>query len=402
MKRYVRIGTALLAAVVLSWYCFPSVYGALHVPVCTDPGSITSAPALRISASDSQFVRSGNDERLSDYRETEQTVRLFGLIPLRTFYEPSNRRTVRIGGEAVGVILHTLGVQIVGLGALDTDDGNRSPAADAGLLPGDMILSVNGTPVTDTASFMRLCTSSGGTCTLSCLRNQEPFTVTLQPERDRDGALKIGAWVRDSTSGIGTLSFYDAQRGAYAALGHGVTDVDTQKLLSPATGFLTEAKITSVRTGSAQEAGELIGTFSVLESDRIATIETNTEFGISGKLTKRPEQTVPEVAIAPADAAHLGNAEIYATVDGETARSYAVRIIRVDVQSAPSIQGMMIEIIDPELLSKTGGIVQGMSGSPLIQDGKLIGVVTHVFVSHPTRGYCLYAAWMAQKLLPST
>lgn len=402
MKRIIRIGTLVFAVVLLAWYAVPSVFRTLHAPDRIDPKSVIAAPALRLSESDVQFVRTGGDERLYERTETKQTLRLFGILPLRAFSTIGSAQSVRIGGEAVGVVLRTDGVQIVGLGEVDTDHGRISPAANAGLSAGDMILAVNGNTVENTASFMRLCESAIGGCTLSCLRDGKPFSVSLQPERDSNGALRIGAWVRDSTSGIGTLSFYDPDSRAYAALGHGVTDVDTGKLLSPATGFLSAATITEIRRGSANEAGELIGTFSSRESDAIATVEHNTEFGISGILTAFSDPSAQSFAIAPSDAVHLGDAYICSTVQGNTVKAYSVRVIRVDVQSAPSIQGMMIEITDPELLSLTGGIVQGMSGSPLIQDGRLIGVVTHVFISHPTRGYCLYAEWMAQKLLPST
>lgn len=402
MKRLIRAFTALFALISLAWYCLPSVYRTLHAPDCTERSAVRSAPALRVAEPELQFVRSGSDERLSSVQQTETTVRLFGVLPVRTFHSPAKRRSVSLGGRTVGVILKTQGVQIVGLGDVDTEDGRRSPAADAGLHAGDMILAVNGSAVSDTASFMRLCEASGGSCTLSCLRQGEPFTVTLRPERDSDGALRIGAWVRDSTSGIGTLSFFDPDTGAYAALGHGVTDVDTGKLLSPATGYLTEATVTGIRRGDGTEAGELIGTFSAKESDAIATVVQNTEFGIAGSLRTQAGILGNRIEIAPSDAAHLGDAYICSTVEGTDVQTYRVRVIRVDVQSAPSVQGLMIEIVDEALLDRTGGIVQGMSGSPLVQDGRLIGVVTHVFVSHPTRGYCLYAAWMSEKLLPST
>ena len=402
MKRFCRFASILSAALILTWYCLPSVYQTLHAPDCISRSALQSTPALRLSEPQAQYVRSGNDERLQNVAETSYTLKLFGILPLRVFRSPNSAQTVQIGGEAVGVILKTQGVQIVGLGDVDTEDGRKSPATDAGLKAGDMILAVNGTQVSDTASFMQLCERCVGSVMLSCQREGRQFSVSLTPERDSDGVLRIGAWVRDSTSGIGTLSFYDPTTRAYTALGHGVTDVDTGKLLSPATGYLTEASITQVRQGNANEAGELIGVFSSKERDAIATVTQNTDFGIAGILTTFSDASAQAYPIAPSDAAHLGDAVLYATVDGSGVQAYAVRVIRMDVQSAPSVQGMMIEITDPTLLSKTGGIVQGMSGSPLIQDGRLIGVVTHVFVSHPTRGYCLYAAWMAEKLLPST
>ena len=264
-----------------------------------------------------------------------------------------------------------------------------------------MILALDGKPVTDVNALMAAVEQVQDACTLSCLRDGEPFTAVLTPVRDRDGTVRIGAWVRDSTSGIGTLSFYDADSGHFAALGHGITDVDTGKLLSPATGFLTDATITGLRKGTASEAGELIGTFSLNSADAIATVEHNTAFGIAGTLHESPSESV-RMPIASPEQAHLGDAVIRSTIDGEGVKEYRVRVIRVDVQSAPEMQGMMIEIVDPTLLERANGIVQGMSGSPLLQDGKLLGVVTHVFLNRSARGYCLYAAWMEEKLLPST
>ena len=401
MKRFLRAVTALLSAILLGWYCVPTVYRTLHLPERVDASVSVSAPALRLDRSDVAPVSQSRDERLRDVSEESYSVRLFGLLPIRTLSLTARQRTVCVGGETVGVILKTNGVQIVGIGYVDSEEGRISPAATAGLKEGDVICAVDGQPVTDTKSFVALC-ADADRCTLSCMRGDESFSVTLEPAIDSDGAKRIGAWVRDSTSGIGTLSFYDAQSGAYTALGHGVTDVDTGKLIAPATGYLTEVMLTGIRTGDADSAGELLGQFSDQKADAIATVTKNTAFGIAGTLNGFTDPNQERIEIAPSGAAHPGDAVIRSTIDTGGVREYRVRVIRVDVQSSPETQGMMIEIADEELLQKTNGIVQGMSGSPVIQDGKLIGVVTHVFVSRPTRGYCLYAEWMAQKLLPST
>lgn len=397
-----KLVTALCAAILLGWYCLPSVYRLLHLPLYVDAGETLRAPALSTAGDGARFVRESGDERLYEQTEVRETVRLFGLVPLRTVTVSSQNRQVFVGGEAVGIVLKTQGVQIVGIGKVDTDHGAVSPAADAGLSAGDMILAVDGMPVTDIASFVACCGAVQGACTLSCLRDGQPFSAELTPERDRDGTVRIGAWVRDSTSGIGTLSFYEAEDGRYTALGHGVNDVDTGKLFAPAEGYLTEAEIRGVRKGGADEAGELYGTFLTGEQDSIASIETNTVFGIAGKLNAFSSLYAQRMPIAQPEAAHLGDAYIRSTIDGTEVKTYRVRIIRVNVQSSPQMQGMMIEVVDPDLLQLTNGIVQGMSGSPLIQDGRLLGVVTHVFVSQPTRGYCLYAAWMESELMPST
>ena len=401
-QKWLRSATALLAAVLLAWYACPSVWRLLHLQDCVDADTSLSAPAIRATADGARFVRESGDERLSLRTDRTETLRLFGVLPLRTVTVSTETKTVCAGGEAVGIVLKTQGVQIVGLGRVDTGDGSVWPAASAGLRAGDMILAVNGVPVSDAETFTAQCAAADGFCTLSCLRDGTPFSAELTPIKDRDGVVRIGAWVRDSTSGIGTLSFYDGNSGRFTALGHGVTDVDTQKLLSPATGFLSKVTLSGVRTGGAEEAGELLGTFSSDQKDAIALVEMNTAYGIAGVLLSSISDGDPQVPIAQPASAHLGDAEIRSTVDGEGVRTYRVRVIRVNVQSSPGIHGMMIEIVDPDLLARTGGIVQGMSGSPLIQDGRLIGVVTHVFVGQPTRGYCLYAAWMLENLSPST
>ncbi len=399
MKRFLRIVSTLLAAMLLGWYFSPKAYRVLHLPDTVDPGTELSAPALAATVTDAQLVRGSGDERIAEALDTNVYITLFGVLPLKTVTVSTHAKTVAVSGKAVGVVLKTEGVQIVGFEKIETIAGAVCPAASAGLREGDMIIAVDGKRVENADTFSDLCREAGESCTLTYLRDGETRSAALSFAADQSGEKRIGAWVRDSTSGIGTLSFYDRSSGAYAALGHGVTDVDTQKLIAPAAGFLTDAEILRIRKGEGDSAGELIGQFSVSQADAIATVDRNTVFGISGTLTAFDDPDVRIAEIASSGAAHKGDAYILSTVDGDIT-AYAVRVIRVDVQSSPETQGMMIEITDPVLLEKAGGIVQGMSGSPLLQDGRLIGVVTHVFLSQPTRGYCLYAEWMAQELLP--
>ena len=399
MKRLLRPITALLGILLLGWYCLPQVYRVLHLPDTVDPKTELSAPALAAADQTARLVRESGDERIAETTALETDILLFGVLPLKTVQASANGRTVYAGGETVGVILRTEGVQIVGFEQIETSNGPACPALEAGLREGDMICTINGHTIADSDAFAALCGSAGEICTLSCLRDGVSFSAEVRTVRDRSGERRIGAWVRDSTSGVGTLSFYDGGNGAYAALGHGVTDVDTRALIAPSTGYLTEAVIRQIRKGDGNAAGELVGQFSVSSADAIGTIERNTIFGISGMLTAFHDADRRSYQIAPSGAAHRGEAYILSMVDDRVS-AYSVNVIRVDVQSSPETQGMMIEITDPVLLEKTGGIVQGMSGSPLIQDGRLIGVVTHVFLSQPTRGYCIYAEWMERELLP--
>ena len=397
MRKVIRTISVLAVVLILVWYYSPSVYSVLHLPDTVDPKTELSAPAVAAQIRDAQPVRNSGDERIWEQSAKTATVSLFGILPLRNYTVSSQQRTVSVGGEAVGVILKTKGVQIVGFETIEGENGAVCPAVSAGLREGDMITELNGQAVSDSESFVQLCKDAGDACTLTYLRGENTYHAQLSFATDRNGEKRIGAWVRDSTSGIGTVSFYDSASGTYAALGHGVTDVDTQKLIAPATGYITEAEILRIRKGDGENAGELIGQFSVNREDAIGTVACNTVFGISGTLTAFQDSDAQVVEIASSSAAHKGKAYLLSTIDGSVS-AYTARVIRVDVQSSPEAEGLMIEITDPVLLEKTGGIVQGMSGSPLIQDGRLIGVVTHVFLSQPTRGYCLYAEKMADAL----
>ena len=399
MKRFARIISTLLAALLFGWYFSPQVYRILHLPDVVDRSTALTAPTLAAAESEARLVRISEDERIAETSEQTKKIMLFGILPLRSVAVSVNQRTVVPGGKAIGVVLKTEGVQIVGFEKIETETGGVCPAISAGLREGDMIVAMDGKPIDGSDAFLRLCSEADERCSLTFLRDGKPYSVSLNFATDGNGEKRIGAWVRDSTSGIGTLSFYDPASKAFAALGHGVTDVDTQKLIAPATGFVTEATIQRIRKGEGDQAGELIGRFSADPKDAFGTIERNTQFGVSGTFAALSDPSARVTEIAQSGTAHKGDGYILSMVDGEVT-AYAARVIRVDVQSSPETQGMMIEITDPSLLEKTGGIVQGMSGSPLIQDGRLIGVVTHVFLSQPTRGYCIYAEWMADVLLP--
>jgi stage IV sporulation protein B len=205
--------------------------------------------------------------------------------------------------------------------------------------------------------------------------------------------------VRDSTAGIGTLSFYDPDLSAYAALGHAITDVDTRSSLSVRAGEVYQANIIDVVQGIQGEPGELRGTFS-MDGEALGDIRINTEDGIYGKLYgdyKNEIYTTPLLLARP-DEAVTGEALLLSTTGTEGVKVYTCRIIKVNPQTYPAPKGMVIEVTDEELLRTTGGIVQGMSGSPIIQKGKLVGVVTHVFINDPTKGYCMYAQWMHEQM----
>ena len=296
------------------------------------------------------------------------------------------------GGAAVGVAISTQGVMVVGLG--------EGAGMQAGLRAGDILLSVNGVPLDNAEALTAAVTAAEGQpLTLIYDRSGREHTVRVTPRYDPSARnWRLGLWVRDSTAGVGTLTYYDPQNRAYGALGHAITDTDTGGILPVRQGALMEAEIVDVRKGQRGAPGELRGSF-LREQVRLGTVARNTVYGIFGRLdapwqSARYPQGLP---VGDRGAVHTGAATILSTVSGHTIDEYAVEITQVARQSSPAPKSMVLRVTDDRLLSATGGIVQGMSGSPILQDGKIIGALTHVFVSDPTQGYGVFIDWMLEE-----
>lgn len=340
----------------------------------------------------SMAASSSTDETLGG---TTATISLFGLLPLREVdVRIADDLRLYPGGQAVGVALRTKGVLVVGTSDLT---GASSPARLAGVKPGDVILEADGQPVANTDELTKRVAAYGGApMPLTIQRGEDTLSLTLLPKRDgQSGEFRIGAWVRDSTAGVGTLSFYGVIREGggvqYGALGHAITDADTQQILTVGEGEIMSADVVDVRKGQKGHPGELKGSF-LRENRVLGTLTRNNPFGIYGTLTAPPAHPLyPDgLPIGRRSTVHEGAATILCTVDAGGMKEYDVEIVEVSRKAGLSQRSMVIRVTDPELLEKTGGIVQGMSGSPIIQDGKLIGAVTHVLVNDPTRGYGLF------------
>ena len=335
-------------------------------------------------------VTESGDETLGAKRIS---VRLFNLFELANVPIYSHERAMLYpGGRAVGISINLRGLLIVGSGSFRNKEGRECcPAKRAGFRAGDVILSINGTAVSTSEEMQLALNANPDSAQIVFERNNRRQTLTVKPEMGTDGKAKIGAWVRDSTVGIGTLSFVTEKEKASAALGHAVLDADTGSLLNVRKGEMVEADVLGVTKGSSGFPGELRGAFGA-KSLRIGSIDVNTELGIFGiadsaDYTGEAGETLP---IAFPNEVHKGEAYIITQIDGEKPQPYSCKIIKNAAQSVPSQKGLVIEITDDRLLNKTGGIVQGMSGSPILQDGKLIGAVTHVLVNDPATGYGIF------------
>ncbi|MDI6618133.1 MAG: SpoIVB peptidase [Clostridiales bacterium] len=329
-------------------------------------------------------------------------IMVFGVIPIK-------RVTVNVvpqikvipGGQSIGVKMMTKGVMVVGVSQINGSDGKiYNPSLDAGIEIGDSILKINDIPVEDGDHVSRLVGASGGKpIKLTIIRKGKEIQASITPVKSNDDQqYKIGAWIRDSTAGVGTLTFYCPLNGAYGAIGHPITDIDTGEMLSVSSGKIVPSKIISVQPGVRGKPGELRGLF-IESEDELGNISKNTACGIYGVASKKIENNIYTEPISVAFQSDIkeGPAKILTTVDGTDVKSYDIVIEKLTNQAKPNPKSMIIRITDPELLQKTGGIVQGMSGSPIIQNGKLVGAVTHVFINRPDMGYGIYIEWMLQE-----
>ena len=296
-------------------------------------------------------------------------------------------------GHTVGIKLFARGVMVV------KPPESGTPADDCGLRTGDIIVKCGGVSVTSSEQFQSLLQENGETATdLQVRREGGSVTLSVSPEQNEKGAYCIGAWIRDSMAGIGTMT-YVTQSGEYGALGHGISDSDTGLLVSTSGGELYDTEIMGIEKGSMGKPGVLSGVIYYGGQSKLGTIEANTEQGIFGTIDSRMWKEIDKmlgegpgrepIPIGYRQDVKKGPAFIRSCISGEP-RDYAIEIQKVDYSTAHKNKSLVIKVTDPELLSLTGGIVQGMSGSPIIQDGKLIGAVTHVFIQDPTKGYGIF------------
>lgn len=309
-----------------------------------------------------------------------------GAVPIKPVSATERERPMLVPcGTPFGIKLKASGVMAVSI-------TENSPAEKSGIKEGDMILSVNGEQVSSNSaisSAIQLCPDN---CEIILRRKNSEKLINVEPYNDC-GIYKIGIWVRDSAAGLGTMTYYDPTSGGFAGLGHPVSDATTGELMPMASGEITPAEITGAVKGKAGDPGELCGTLTSDES--IGILEANTSCGVFGKLDNYNGAVEP-VPMAFRQEVHTGDAVILATIDGSTPKEYDIVIEHINLCDINSSKSMVIRITDPELLNATGGIVCGMSGSPIIQDGKLAGAVTHVFLNDPMRGYAIFCETMLE------
>ena len=392
---------------IIYWFMIPLVIIAISayfkiqykvVNILNKPmESLYSSQLIKIKESDDNFLTSsyiapkakGINENLEEF-----------LAVQSTFAKDNSQIMIYPGGQPIGVKLNTKGVLVVALSDIEGSNGKiPSPAANAGVQIGDSIIKINNVEINhaeDVTRFVNREKNSEITLKLQRKNDSTLFEVKVKPVVDvTDGKQKIGLWVRDSTAGVGTLTFYDDKTKKFAALGHPITDADTGTILNVNNGVIVSSNIVSIKKGTRGNPGELRGLF-VDENKVKGQIINNTECGIFGNGTKNliNNKYNKPLKIGLRNEIKEGKAQILTTVNGGEPELFEIEIQKLLPQNSSGSKSMVIKITDSKLLEKTGGIVQGMSGSPIIQNNKIIGAVTHVLINKPDVGYGIYIEWM--------
>ena len=300
-------------------------------------------------------------------------------------------------GRAVGIKLFSDGVVVVGTSEVPTQSGSVNPAKACGLKEGDIITHINSTEVDSIEEVSALLQElEGETMSIRAIRDDKQVQLTAQAVLcSSDGAYKLGAWIRDSMAGIGTVTFYCPETGAFGALGHGINDVDTALLMPLERGSILPAAVAGVKKGQAGEPGQLQGVFDT--SSTLGLLHANTQGGVFGVLADSSWVEGAAVETAERDEVQPGKASILCNISGDRVEEYEIEIVKLFNPGPGDCRDYLLHVTDSRLLEATGGIVQGMSGSPILQNGKLVGAVTHVLVDDPACGYGIYAGRMLEQ-----
>ena len=403
IRKTVRTVTSLITA------CSVLVFSAIYAYSGSLPDEITIYKdsdihfnrLLKITAEKEIFPQTVSKEKNAKLDDSYSVkLKLLGAVPIKSAkISEIDEMYAVVSGETFGIKIFTKGVMVVGMTDFNCRGKKQNPARTAGIRLGDVLLSVGGYEVTSNEDVADIIEHSNGSpVTVAIQRNGKKFTVKLFPLKcDDDGGYKAGIWVRDSSAGLGTMTFYSPADGSYAALGHAICDVDTGLTLPLQSGEIVSARINSIVKSQRGDAGELCGSFT---GQTLGTLTVNNENGLYGKLS-RYSSTAKLTKIGNESEIVTGGAQIITSIDNSGPKSYNCVIERVGNCGG---HDMIIRITDKRLIESTGGIVQGMSGSPILQNGKLVGALTHVFVNDSTKGYAKFAQRMYMQMTakPST
>lgn len=396
MKKAICIIDGIFALCLIIIYSF-IVFGNIVLPDKIEAYSTKKIEYKSVYSVENNSLYQVDYQNSSKVSPIENDIKLLGIIPVKTTsIIQSKPKKVSVSGESFGIKLYTDGVIIVGIRDVETDKGKCNPAKEAGLEKGDIIIEINGKKVYSADSVTDILNDNNGKdYKITVKRNGNYKEFLLKPAySSSQGCYKVGLWVRDSTAGVGTITYYDKSNNTVSALGHPITDVDTNEIMPILDGEAVRATVTKIYKSKAGEAGSLCCEFT---NDIIGTLKKNCQSGIYGKYTCTLKNTY-EYEVASPNEIVRGPVQILCTIDSGKAKFYNAQISRISYRENKKGKNMVVKITDERLLEKTGGIVQGMSGSPIIQNGKLVGALTHVIVDSPEKGYAIFAQDMVDEL----
>lgn len=411
MNKYKFLKIIFLLIVLLILYVYILVIGYIPEKIVLFEGENINIPllwGLSYETSNNEFVEvsSTTTEKISgEIGVSKMQISLFDRFFIKSIdVDVLPRTTVIPVGNLAGVKLYTNGVLVVGMSEIQGDDKKMyKPYEKTGIEEGDTIVAINNNTIHSTEDLIKCVNMSlGRELEIDYVRDNQTLQCSITPVKTGDNEYKLGLWVRDSAAGVGTVTFYEPSTKSFAALGHGIVDIDTEQLIDIASGEFVTTKILNIQKGEKGEPGRIQGTID--NQQNIGIISKNTRFGIYGTVNNISSLNLDsskEMEVALRDEISLGKAEILSTLENGKTEKYEIEIEEIYKDNNYDNKSMKIKVTDQDLIEKTGGIIQGMSGSPIIQNGKFIGAVTHVLVNNPQEGYAVFGDIMIKQLRTS-
>lgn len=366
--------------------------------------NLKMATGLSLTSQDQDTVLTAsniNKQKISEAGVEKLRLNLFGNIKIKDVNVDVVPKTKVIPiGTAIGMKLYTKGVLVVGMSQIkDENDEKKRPYENSGIEQGDTIIAINNNEVSNTNELIEeVNNSNGNAITVKYEKNNETLETSITPVKSGN-EYKLGLWVRDAAAGVGTLTFYEPNTNSFMALGHGISDIDTEKIVDIASGELITASILTIKKGVKGTPGEIRGTIE--NGNNIGKIGKNTNLGVYGTVTNKNYLDISgmeEMKVATRSEIQEGKAQIICQLDNNGRKTYEIEIEKIYLANNTDNKSMLIKVTDKELLEKTGGIIQGMSGAPVIQNGKFVGAVTNVLVNDPTQGYAIFGDMMIKQM----
>ena len=401
MKLYKKIIIVILLMLVFAYVCNITLLPSSYIIMQGENLNIFTLLGLyikpKVNYQTMQTASNINKTKVNELGKIDFDLSFFNIVKLKEINVNVISKTKVIPmGNAIGMKLYTDGVLVVGMSEIE----GKKPYENSGIKEGDRIVQIDKKAIDNTEDLMEAVNKcSGKEISVKYIRDNTTITTSIKPIKNSGNQYKIGLWVRDAAAGVGTLTFYEPSSGMFGTLGHGIIDVDTSELIKIANGELVTTNILNITKGKKGDPGEIRGTIE--SGHTIGNIDKNTSFGVFGTLNKTPYiniQNNDEIEVALREEIKIEDAQIICELENGKREKYNIKIQKVFLNNNKDNKSMLIKITDEKLLEKTGGIIQGMSGAPIIQNGKFIGAVTHVLVNDPTIGYGVFADIMIKQM----